>query len=414
MIVDYGARERPIAKGKAAMRGLGLSAGLAAAVAVSCAVHVSDAGAATEAVVYAFQGGSDGAWPNEPINVNGTLYGTTAAGGVGCTGSAYAIPGCGTVYKLTLGGTETVLYRFQGGSDGRAPAQLIDVDGTLYGTTGFGGGAYGAGTVFKITPDGTKTTLYSFQSSKDGYNTTGLVHMGSALYGTNYEGGANGWGTVFKVTLLGRGTVLHTFKGQGDGSYPNSLIAVRGTLYGTTLGGGISGVFGPGTVFNITPSGVETAAYSFTGGSDGSSVEGGLLNVGGTLYGITWYGGLVGGVYHHYTRGSIYKLAPDGSKSIVFSFRGGKYGQNPGSGVTDIHGRLFGTTVEGGAFGSGVVYEIFPNGAERVLYDFPSGDCCNVMNLVNINGTLYGRMGYGGGPSCSFSSGCGVIFSITP
>jgi uncharacterized repeat protein (TIGR03803 family) len=105
-------------------------------------------------VLYRFRGGSDGRNPQSGlIDVNGTLYGTTYFGGDG-TG-CYA-PGCGTVYSISTSGTEKVLYAFKGGSDGFFPvAGLIDVQGTLYGTTEEGGGGCstddGCGTVFSIT-----------------------------------------------------------------------------------------------------------------------------------------------------------------------------------------------------------------------------------------------------------------------
>lgn len=100
--------------------------------------------AVTETVLYSFQGGSDGDFPDAGLtNVGGTLYSTTAGGGS---------RGKGTVYKVTTDGTETVLYSFQGGRDGNIPnAGVIDAGGTLYGTT-LAGGASGKGTVFKVTP----------------------------------------------------------------------------------------------------------------------------------------------------------------------------------------------------------------------------------------------------------------------
>jgi len=79
------------------------------------------------------------------IEVKGTLYGTTLSGGTGCDGA-----GCGTVFSLDPNtGAETVLYAFQGGTDGSGPNAVIDVKGTLYGTT-VGGGAYGYGTLFAL------------------------------------------------------------------------------------------------------------------------------------------------------------------------------------------------------------------------------------------------------------------------
>ena len=79
--------------------------------------------------------------------MKGTLYGTTRDGG----GSSCGSNGCGTVFSVTTGGKEQVLYAFTS-FDGAWPvAGLINVDGTLYGTT-LGGGEIGNGTVFALTP----------------------------------------------------------------------------------------------------------------------------------------------------------------------------------------------------------------------------------------------------------------------
>ena len=78
------------------------------------------------------------------INVGGTLYGTTADGGAN---------GKGTVFSVTKSGKESVVYSFAGGSDGAIPtAGLVNVRGTLYGTTADGGGPNNYGTVFSIVP----------------------------------------------------------------------------------------------------------------------------------------------------------------------------------------------------------------------------------------------------------------------
>jgi uncharacterized repeat protein (TIGR03803 family) len=146
-----------------------------------------------------------------------------------------------------------VLHNFKGIPDGEYPyAGLINVNGTLYGTTYFGG-AYDDGTVFSITTSGKATVLHSFGMTGDGeYPYAGLIDVKGTLYGTTYEGGgATGGGTVFAITTSGKETVLHSFTGSGDGEYPNAgLIDVKGTLYGTTADGGANG---GGTVFGLSP-----------------------------------------------------------------------------------------------------------------------------------------------------------------
>src|ERR1700722_7261295 len=128
-------------------------------------------------------------------------------------------------------------------------------------------------------------TIYLFEGQPDGplpYD--GLVNVNGTLYGTTYAGGTSNGGTVFSVTPGGSEKILHSFSGS-DGEYPYaSLIDVGGTLYGTTYNGGTSNV---GTVFSITTSGKEKVVYSFKGGNDGASPDAVLCYQGGALYGTT-------------------------------------------------------------------------------------------------------------------------------
>jgi uncharacterized repeat protein (TIGR03803 family) len=121
--------------------------------------------------------------------------------------------------------TETVLYRFTGGSDGGNPQNgdlLIDPSGILYGTTYFGG-AYGMGVVFSLTPSKggwTYSVLYSFTGGNDGANPVSGVISDSAgnLYGTTF----NGHGTVYELMPSGSGwqeKTLFSFPGDRDNCY---------------------------------------------------------------------------------------------------------------------------------------------------------------------------------------------------
>ena len=157
-----------------------------------------------------------------------------------------------------------MLYRFTGGLDGANPAAglIADAAGNLYGTTQRGGGfnsCSDCGTVFKVTPSGTETVLYRFTGLRDGKNpAVGLIADASGnLYGTTFAGGSSGCcGTVFKLTPSGNLTVLWRFTGGNDGANPAAgLIAdAAGNLYGTTHSGGAgtSCVQGCGTVFELT------------------------------------------------------------------------------------------------------------------------------------------------------------------
>jgi uncharacterized repeat protein (TIGR03803 family) len=170
-----------------------------------------------ETVLYSFcsqKKCADGAWPVASlIDVNGMLYGTTWYGGTNSNselcGDGDGVVGCGTVFSLNpTTGKETVVYSFcsqKKCADGTLPkGGLIDVKGTLYGTTGLGG-AYGGGTVFSLDPStGKETVVYSFCSEKnctDGWlPSADLIEVKGTLYGTTDGGGAFEVGTVFAVT----------------------------------------------------------------------------------------------------------------------------------------------------------------------------------------------------------------------
>ena len=258
--------------------------------------------AQTESVLYSFRGGNDGSSAvlgNLVFDKQGNLYGTTPYGGTAnseCTNGS-----CGVVFKVTPAGKEKVLYRFTGGADGGFPQSglAIDAQGNLYGTTFSGGIANcsgkGCGTVFKVTPSGTETVLYSFTNGNDGALPKGglvLDKLGN-LYGTTEVGIVSTFGTVFKLTPSGTETVLHYFAGGtadgADPSYGNLLLDANGNLFGTTEAGGTSG---NGTVFEVTSKGVEKILHSFAGGTkDGSLPEGTMArDKQGNLYGTTSLG----------------------------------------------------------------------------------------------------------------------------
>jgi uncharacterized repeat protein (TIGR03803 family) len=234
-------------------------------------------------VLYVFSGNADGGAPNGVSqDSKGNLYGATVAGGdLLCHLSQN---GCGVVYRLDKNGTETVLYRFKGESDGAFPEAPLFMDkaGNLYGTTTRGGDEKGncnhskelppgCGTIFKIDTSGTFSVLFTFDGA-DGYSPNQIMQDAHGnLYGTTPSGGngkcsygdyAIGCGVVFKLTPSGKESVLHNFKGQRDGGNPPGKIVEdsTGNLYGTTFyGGNLSCIpyygYGPGcgVIFELTP-----------------------------------------------------------------------------------------------------------------------------------------------------------------
>jgi|HubBroStandDraft_6_1064221.scaffolds.fasta_scaffold78011_2 uncharacterized repeat protein (TIGR03803 family) len=320
-----------------------------------------------------------------------------------------------------------VLYRFRRAQGAWPQASLIDVNGTLYGTTSLGG-ALRKGTVYTVTTTGTEKVLYSFAGSPDGSAPiANLVNVKGTLYGTTFSGGAGcgfGCGTVYSISPSGLEKVLYRFAAYSDGAFPTShLLNVKGTLYGATVGGGGLGCkpsFGcGGTVYSISTTGVETVLYRFAGGSDGMYPVGDLINVNGTLYGTTAYGGgsgCVGGL----GCGTVYTITTAGVEKVIYRFAGGSDGWHPEAGLIDVNGTLYGTTDYGGIYslcggGCGTVFSISTSGNEHVLYRFgdsPDGAEPRTA-LINVKGTLYGATFEGGGSGCLENRGCGTVYSLS-
>ena len=275
-----------------------------------------------ERALYFFQGANDGGVPVTRLLQlsNGNFYGTTATDGTYLGG---------IVFQLTAMGTERVLYDFGTGglSDGAAPTSglILGTDGNLYGSTTLGG-AFGDGSLFSLTLDGTETLLASFAGGASGRGPTqSLVQASNGnFYGISNNGGLasancpSGCGTVFQLTPAGAVTILYQFGGQaGDGLGPSSPLiqASDGSLYGTTRAGGTGGCSaGCGTVYRITPGGDETVLYSFRGAEDGAAPQAALLQASdGALYGTTSAGGQL-------NQGTVFRLTLAGGETGMHSF----------------------------------------------------------------------------------------------
>jgi uncharacterized repeat protein (TIGR03803 family) len=436
-------------------------------LALSLLIPLSSAGAESgETVLYKFcsqANCADGGAPSSSLimDASGNLYGTTTQGGAngGCPeiGSGF---GCGTVFKVAPDGTETVLYSFcsqANCSDGATPAASLMMDGAgnLYGTSATGGsendnypcGQHGCGTVFKLSFNGntwTETVLYAFLGGSDGSGPqAGLIMDGVGnLYGTTSQGGAPDAGTVFELAANGTETVLHTFtRTAGDGYIPSAGLVMdrSGNLYGTTILGGDQSCpasnDGCGIVFKLSPNGsswTETVLHAFTGGSDGAWVWAGLISDReGNLYGTTSKGGSGGACEDNGGNGcgTVFKLAPDGTETILYAFKGGIDGADPSAGlIRDYSGNFYGTTGIGGAhdtcdrgkLGCGTVFELTPSGTEKVVYSFkrgPTGSYPTAGLMMDAPGNLYGTTDFGGGKAhCGKNhfAGCGVVFRTAP
>jgi uncharacterized repeat protein (TIGR03803 family) len=359
------------------------------------------------------------------IDLGGTLYGTTSGGGTHTTSGYFH---SGTVFSVSRSGTEKVLHSFGVGSDGSNPdAGLTDVGGTLYGTTSRGGytsdtcGYSRCGTVFSIIPGGAEQVLHRFGGKGDGLGPeASLIEVKGTLYGTTFGGGAYyhgcqgaNCGTVFSITPSGTEKVLHSFgAGTSDGISPvASLIEVKGKLYGTTSGGGL---YDGGTVFSITLSGEEKVLHSFGYGSDGATPAAALIDVNGRLYGTTGTGGAPN-CYNFGTCGTVFSITPNGKEKVLHRFLSGNDGRGPDAPLIEVKGKLYGTTTWGGAHTCfsgarcGTVFSITLNGKERVLHSFSTPDGFNPeAGLIDVDGTLYGTTDFGG------TYGYGTVFALKP
>lgn len=326
----------------------------------------------SEKVLYSFLGGSDGEGPFGGLvaDKKGALYGVTLEGG-----NDQCFAGCGTVFKLSpkkSGYTKSTIYSFGAGTDASTPlgTLVLDKKGALYGVTQYGG-TRNDGAVFKLTPGKagySESVLYSFRGGADGdFPQAGLaIDKQGSLYGTTYYGGTGscdgGCGTVFKLTPSGSGydeSILYTFKDYTDSAQPfaaPTLDESTGAIYGTTEYGG---TYTDGSVFKLTPSGsdyVESILYSFNHhghhGTNGVLPEGQLLlRPDGALYGTDFIGG---GGCSGIGCGSVFELKPSGSGysfKYIYNFRRPRNGAEPAySGlIADTKGALYGTTKSGGS-----------------------------------------------------------------
>jgi uncharacterized repeat protein (TIGR03803 family) len=388
------------------------------------------------------------------------------------------------------GQTFTTLHSFSAPStfgsgtnvDGDRPLGLALSGNTLYGVAQ-GGGLWGNGTIFALNTDGTgfrvlhtfPVVAYDSDPNSSGYRastnsdgahpTSALVSSGSTLYGGARTGGSGGQGTLFALNIDGTGfQVLYNFSGF-DGAGPNSLVLSSDALYGTTSGGGPdwdlnSGIYGHGTMFGVNTDGTGfNVLYSFSGG-DGSDPSS-LTSQGGTLYGITTYGGAGCDLGSGVGCGTVFAINIDGSAArTVFDFSGSGQGiaygtvvsgsslygatgasqgtlftvSSDGTGFTTLHyltnhdgsipeaglslqgNRLYGTAIQGGGTGAGTVFSLDTDGTGfKVLHSFSptTGSGANaegrnpsMVPIVSSN-ILYGATGYGG------SADNGTIFSIS-
>ena len=368
---------------------------------------------------------------------DGNFYGTSSTGGAGSGG---------TVYEMTPAGVQTTVHAFGDGSvasDGAQPMGLsFGSDGTLYGTT-YAGGSAGKGTVFNIN-QGTTTILHHFSDGSvpnDGANpSNSLVQAPDGnFYGVTQSGGTGSpsEGTLFSMTSSGVVTIHTSFPNLSYPAYsglsPNSSLiqdplSTGVSLYGTTL----SGITARGTAFQAGPAGVSTSIKNFDATLPpvlGFWPHGPLtIDSSENLYGIASAGG-TSYVYNNATSdptnpsiigvGTVYKLSGS-TQTDLHNFGDGTVG-NDGSNtaapnaplVQGIDGNFYGVTPAGGSAGQGCLFQITPTGTMLVLHSFGDGTVANdglVPGPVFFQGTdgyFYGVTEQGG------ANGNGAIYKFS-
>jgi uncharacterized repeat protein (TIGR03803 family) len=377
--------------------------------------------AATETVIYDFKDRMDGYSPVSVIMVDGKLYGTTATGGKYDNGTVFEL------VNTKSGWVKNALHAFTGKADGYNPGALTaDTSGNLYGAAGQGPG----GLIFELSrrPAGWQFKVIHAFTGSDGDGPSNLiVDEAGILYGGTGGGGGkgcpehNGCGTLFRLSPV-RGkwklTTLHRFDGEdGNQPLPPLYRDAKGNLYGTTEIGGGRGCFGNGcgTVFEVSPVGNrwKFAVLRRFSGPDGASPTGALvMDSSGSLYGT---------VSSSPGAGAVFKLDPTGNRwkeTLVHRFSGSPDGFGPTDGVVfDGSGNMYGTTVEGGAFYDGAIFELSPSGSgwqESVPFSFDESDGDDPVSLVpRGDGKYYGTTWIGGSGTCQ-GPGCGLVYEFVP
>jgi uncharacterized repeat protein (TIGR03803 family) len=200
-------------------------------------------------------------------------------------------------------------------------------------------------------------------------------------------------------------TNLYIFQGgisgpDGGTPYGGLILGNDGNYYGTTWYGGTGG----GTVFKVTPSGTESIVYAFSGSQDGQLPSKLIQGADGNFYGTTLWGGGTNGY------GIIFKVTPSGEETILQSLTNTGGPANPGAGLTlGADGNFYGTSTGGGVSGQGTFFQLTPAGLLTVLYSFGGASGGNpAAELIQVkDGEFFGTTRQGG------TGGYGTAFKVS-
>lgn len=345
-------------------------------------------------------------------DANVRLEGTLARGGDGLLYGFSTNGGsvrCGTIFRILASGEAETLHEFDDSFTNNSCGGLTTgPDGALYGVTG-SGGAQKAGTFFRVTTAGTFETLLEFGTTTARFPLGPLVAGEDGfLYGVTANGGSADFGTAFRLHTNGQIEMLASFTGT-NGQYPRAGLALGedGYFYGTTEQGGSTwtqnGQQGYGTVFRMSSNGAITTLASFGNRSISTTYQSPLVMGPGNA----WYGVRPGGAINEY--GSVFKLSGT-QLSTVVNFNGTN-GDHPAGGLTAMEdGTLYGVTNYGGPVGGGTFYRISPAGQFSVVGNFrPTGGYePHGQLLAASDGNYYASTRLGG------TNDDGTVFRMTP
>lgn len=299
---------------------------------------------------------------------------------------------------------------------------ILANDGNFYGTDMTGGNGYG--TIFKITPSGTLTSVFTFFlfTNTDSSGPTGIIQANDGnFYGTTV-GYLFGPGSVFKMTPSGVVTTLLGFaSNDSDGFTPGAplILGTDGNMYGITY---LAGNLTTGTAFQITTAGTLTTLHQFAGGQNAAPSSSLFEGSDGYFYGTTFGGGTS-------SNGSVFKVSSTGTFTTLYSFTGGTDGAHPYAGVVQgTDGNYYGTTSSGGTnevrngpISFGTVFNVSSNGTFTTVYIFTGyadGGIPETGLFLGNSGYLYGTTTAGGNLNLINENtgleGFGTVFTISP
>ena len=268
----------------------------------------------------------------------------------------------------------TTVQSFTQVLDGVQPVSplVLGADGNYYGVSTHGGRA-DDGVVFQVTPTGTTTIFFDFANDDTGgfHPMAGLCIAGDGnFYGTTSQGGDNGDGTLFQLTPTGVEATVHSFVSNPEGSSPVGTL-VRGAtsgLFGVCSSGGSSS---SGTVFELTTGGGFVVLHAFGGfvgnnANDGKFPNSSLcLGSDGNFYGVTEHGGAL-------TYGTVFSITSTGTYTLLhsFDFTTGGFPDGVLVELSASPGTFMGVTGIGGANGGGVAYQISSTMQFADVFDF--------------------------------------------